>query len=114
MGKTNYSKMSTQKIREHDKLVEKEKVDVVEPEVSNDTCEEPEVVEAVKVVYGKPTGCQKLNVREKPDIMARVLEVIGLNTRVEIDEGASTKLWYKVTTPAGTVGYCMKEFMTIV
>lgn len=114
MGKTNYSKMSTQKIREQDRLAEKEKVDVVEPAVSDDICEEPEVVEAVKVVYGKPSKCQKLNVREKPDPMARVLEVIDQNARVEIDEGASTKMWYKVTTPAGTVGYCMKEFMTIV
>lgn len=120
MGRTNYSKMSTQKIKEQDKVFDKEPVPV-EPEVDeectacainlDDVSVEPEVV--VPVNSGKVINCDRLNVREKTNAKSKVLEVIERGAPVDVFTTESTNDWYKVTTRKGVVGYCMKEYITL-
>lgn len=121
MGKnTNYSKMSTQKMKEQEAPVIKNPVDV-EPEVEVDedcaACkidlDEP-AVEEVPVSTGKVVNCDMLNVREKPNRTAKILETINKGTSVDVFETESTNDWYKVSTAEGFVGYCMKEYIKIV
>lgn len=119
MGKTNYSKMSTQKFKEQDAPVLKNPLNV-EPEVEevcdacaitfeDDAVEEVTPVKAVKV--GKVVKCDRLNIREKPNTSAKVLEVVGSGLLLDVFEDESTVEWLKVTTAKGTSGYCMKEYI---
>ena len=116
MGKTNYSKMSTQKFKEQDAPVLKNPIDV-EPEVDEvcDACAitfEDEVVETVaSVKVGKVVKCDRLNIREKPNTSAKVLEIVGSGSLLDVFEDESTIEWLKVTTAKGTEGYCMKAYI---
>lgn len=56
-------------------------------------------------------NCNKLNVREKSDIVANVIKVIDKGTYVQI-VAEPTDAWYKVSLPDGTKGFCMKEFIS--
>ena len=114
MGKnTNYSKMSTQKFKDQD--VEPEETVILDEACA--ACEikldEP-VVDEVPVTPGKVVNCDMLNVREKPNRTARVLEVISKGASVDVFETESTNDWYKVHTAEGFVGYCMKEYIKLI
>ena len=100
--KTNYNKISTEAAVE-------EKVDAaIVPE-------EPVVEEAptIKIVKGVVSGCTKLNVRKEAKKDAKVLAVIDVKTKVEVEPDNSTDKWYKIITKDGVEGYCMKEFITL-
>lgn len=119
MGKnTNYSKMSTQKFKEQEAPVLKSPIDA-EPEVDEDCAackidlDEP-APEAIPVDVGKVVNCDMLNVREKPDRTAKVLEVISKGASVDVFTTESTNDWYKVNTNEGFIGYCMKEYIKLV
>ena len=64
-------------------------------------------------VNGIVTGCSKLNVRERPVSDADILGVITANTELVINEEESTRNFYKICTPAGLEGYCVKDYVTI-
>lgn len=67
-----------------------------------------------RVVYiGKIRDCEKLNVREKPDINSKVLCKLDKNSEVEIEKSESTKEFYKVCTSSGINGYCMKKYIYV-
>lgn len=100
MARTNYSKMSTQKLETEEVCAS-----------CAITFDEPEVP---KKAVGTVTGCVKLNVRAKPNAGADVLEIIEVGDRVTVDEKSLGKAWYKVVTAKGTKGYCMKEYIAIV
>ena len=70
--------------------------------------EEPKVEE---LKTGKVTGCTKLNVRKKADKDADVLAIIDCNKEVTVNLSDSTEEFYKICTPAGIEGYCMKKFV---
>lgn len=114
MGRTNYSKMSTQNIKKQEAPVN------VETEIDEEcaacaiTFDEPVVVEEPSAKVGNVQNCVRLNVRAKPNTNADILEVIEIGDDVTIDEKSLGKPWYKVTTAKGTVGYCMKEYIVIV
>lgn len=55
----------------------------------------------------------KLNIRKLPSPNGEVVAQVAQNTTLQIDTEASTAEWYKVYTPAGIDGYCMKKFVTI-
>lgn len=118
MGKTNYSKMSTQKFKEQEAPVIRNPIDV-EPEI-DETCaaceivlDEP-VVDEIPVSAGTVVKCDMLNVREKPNRAAKVLEIISKGASVDVFTTESTNDWYKVSTAEGFVGYCMKEYIKLV
>lgn len=117
-NKTNYSKMSTQKFKEQEVPVIRNPIDV-EPEIDEDCAackidlDEP-VVNEVPVSAGKVVNCDMLNVREKPNRTAKVLEIISKGASVDVFTTESTTDWYKVSTAEGFVGYCMKEYIKLV
>ena len=110
----NYSEIS--KKREED----------VNPEVENEeTCAECQInypddepktateTETTKEVFGVVAGCAKLNVREEPDITAKVVAVIKRGTTLEIDMENSDVEWLCVCTASGVEGFCMAEYVDI-
>lgn len=62
---------------------------------------------------GIVTDCTRLNVREDPELTARIVGTIDCSVDVIVDENQSTNTFYKVCTAAGIEGYCMKKFITI-
>lgn len=90
----------------------KENTTIVESveEVVNDT---PVVEEKVVVYIGKVRDCDKLNVREEPNIEAKVVCKLDKLSEVKIDKSNSTKDFYKILTSTGVSGYCMKKYMSI-
>lgn len=110
----NYSKLNNQPVEPTPEM-EEEVVETVE-ETTEEAVEESieETVEETPVsVTGIVSGCNKLNVRKSPTPLAEVLCVIDKNSKVEIDEAASTTEFYKVCTASGVEGYCMKKFITV-
>lgn len=99
MSKKNYNKISTENASVEEVTPVEETVETVEPA-------------APVVVIGVVTGCKKLNVRTKPNKKSDVVCVIDADTKVEIDEDASSRDFYKVKSKNFT-GYCMKKFITI-
>lgn len=82
-----------------------ETVDAVEEKVA-----EPEV--EVKM-FGKVTGCKKLNIRKKPNTAADVLVVVGEGTKLLIDTNKPNADWYKVRTNDGVDGFVMKKYVAL-
>lgn len=87
------------------------------PEVSEEV-EEAEDDESEPVttnidVIGVVSGCQSLNVRNQPKLGSEVVSILHLGSDVIIDEEQSTDDFYKVCTPAGGEGYCMRQYITI-
>lgn len=85
-------------------------VEAVE-EVIQETIEE--VAPPAEPKQGVVTDCVKLNVRKEPDPTSEVVCTIDVSTTLMICEEESTEEFYKVYTPAGLEGYCMKKFITI-
>ena len=90
----------------------KENKTVVEPTVES-MPEIAPVEEKVAVYIGKIRDCDKLNVREEPNLEAKVLCRLDKNSEVEIDKTNSTKDFYKICTSSGISGYCMKKHLSI-
>lgn len=80
--------------------------------------EETVLEETANVVHyndGFVSGCEKLRVREKDSAESGILTVLekGTELKVDLTEDSSDKEFYKVITPSGVEGYCMKKFITI-
>lgn len=71
------------------------------------------VEEKVPVYIGKIKDCDKLNVREEPNVDAKILCKLDKLSEVQIDKSKSTKDFYKILTSSGVNGYCMKKYMSI-
>lgn len=92
--------------------VEETKIDDITPNVPElivDNTTTPE--EPKKVTTG--TVNRKLNIRKSPDSYGEILTVVPGGTVLEIDLDCSTDEWYAITTPTGTEGWCMCEFVTL-
>lgn len=86
--------------------------EVVDVEVQETT--DTGVTEAVvELATGIVTGCTKLNLRSKPNIKAKPLMELPINTKVKVDPEESTDEWYKVITDGRVQGYCMKKYITL-
>lgn len=55
--------------------------------------------------------CTCLNVREFPEMTAKVLTVINVGTEVLIDENESTETWCRIQLKNETHGYAMRKFL---
>ena len=78
--------------------------------------DEPEVTEVptpAEPVCGKVVDCTKLNVRKNASKNATVVCTIDCGVEVLINEEESTNEFYKVYTPSGAEGFCMKKFVTV-
>lgn len=68
------------------------------------------------ILIGVVTDCLKLNVRGTPDndpSGGNVVTTIECLTEVMVDMASSTKEFYKIHTPAGVEGFCMKKYIAI-
>lgn len=69
--------------------------------------------ESTELETGIVTNCLRLNIREKPDKIAKVICVVDAFSELLVDSRKSTDKWFKVYTEAGDEGFCMKEFVAI-
>lgn len=63
--------------------------------------------------FGKVVGCERLNVRAEPNIDSEVICVISQGTEIMLDNENSSEEFFKVYTPAGLEGFCMKDFISV-
>ena len=114
----NYSKMFGNKNQQSSPSHEHE-INVVQQMTNQvENVDEPiveEVKQEIVLVDGIVSGCEYLNVREESSKDANILCVIGANTILKVDLSSDTETneFYKVITPNGVKGYCMKKFITI-
>lgn len=67
----------------------------------------------IRKMMGVVTRCQKLNVRERPDVDSKVVTVVTYLDDLEVNECEFDNDWYAVCTATGIEGFCMKQFVTI-
>ena len=84
--------------------------EVVEAAVE-EVAEEP--VAAPAPLVGVVAGCERLNIRVKPDITASKVSEVKVGTVLMIETAESTDEWYKIYTEAGVEGFCMKKFVEL-
>ena len=74
-----------------------------------------EVKQEIVLVDGIVSNCELLNIRKESSKDAEVLCTIGVNTMVKVDLTVDKEAeeFYKIVTPNGVEGYCMKKFITI-
>ena len=70
-----------------------------------------DTVSLPETVAGIVANCAKLNVREEPDLDAKIVCVLDVMSEIEIDVAKSTDEWFKVCTAIGVEGYCMRKFV---
>ena len=73
--------------------------------------ENEKINEEVKI--GVVENCNKLNVREEPNLDSTIICEINSQTELMIDESESTDEFYKVFTVFGLEGFCMKKFIAV-
>ena len=114
----NYSKMFGNKNQQSSPSHEHE-VNVVQQMTNQvENVDEPiveEVKQEIVLVDGIVSGCELLNIRTEGSKDADVLSTLGVNTMVKVDLTADSDAeeFYKIITPNGVEGYCMKKFITI-
>ena len=104
MNNKDYTKFSNNK----ENVVAKEEIVATIPEVETvvEANEEPQ--------YGVVTDCVKLNVRKEPDGDSKILCTVDAKDELVIVESESTEDFYKVITPKGVEGFCMKRYVTVI
>ena len=98
--------------------VEETPVAPIDEEVVDEVVEEPETVveetpEVQKTIYGTVVKCSMVNIRKNPEKNAPVVTTIRRNGTVIIDASESTAEFYKICTPSGIEGFCMREFIDV-
>ena len=115
MSKKDYTKFSKNRSEDREVVENKPIPEVTYPFPEDDipAIVDAEGVEQKPLVFGKVTGCQKLNVRQHPNLHADILACLAENTEIEIDESKSTNEFYAICTPTGLEGFCLKKFVEI-
>ena len=62
---------------------------------------------------GIVVDCEKLNIRNKPNMNGEIICVIAKGSIVVIYETESTDEWYKVCAENGAEGFCMRKFIEV-
>lgn len=94
--------------------VKDEKLESVEIGVDMNTeGEESKTGETIQLlqVDGVVSECTRLNVRKEPSLNAEILEVITFATPLKVCPALSTDEFFKVITPSGVEGYCIKQYV---
>ena len=89
-----------------------EPVEEIDAVVEDTTPLEPEVEPIVEIV-GFVSNCAKLNIRNKPSLDAKIVQVVNVKDHLAINLDKSTDEWFHVVTDIGTEGFCMKKFVTM-
>ena len=114
----NYSKMFGNKNQQSSTSHEHEENVVQQMTNQVENVDEPiveEVKQEIVLVDGIVSNCELLNIRKESSKDAEVLCTIGVNTMVKVDLTVDKEAeeFYKIVTPNGVEGYCMKKFITI-
>ena len=115
---TQYSKFSGEEpeVEAEEETVEENESAAIEQPLEGQTTiseVEPEVPVAETHMFGKITGCKKLNVRKLPSRDSEIISKLIEGSEVMIDEKESTALFYKICTEHGIEGFCMKNFIKV-
>ena len=100
-------------VEEH---VENEETSFLENEEVVENVEQTEeITNIVNYAKGVVSGCDRLNVRADSSKESNVLSILECKVEVKVDlsNNNETSEFYKVITPDGVEGYCMKKFITI-
>lgn len=115
MGHKNYSNFS--KHFNNTNNVEVENNEIIDGQISIDEITNPDVKEDVIEQYtiGYVYDCEKLNVREQESLNANVLLTIDKDSKIKVDLNSvnTESEFYKVVTPSGVEGYCLKKYIII-
>lgn len=65
------------------------------------------------VVYGTVANCKNLNIRKRPNQKSEIIQIIEVDSMVQVDKSKSTVDFYKVCTATGAEGYCVKQYVKI-
>ncbi len=82
-----------------------------EPSIVQNT--NPIVEEVKQTATGRVFNCEQLYVRIEGKKGSDVLCIIEKDSEVQINLNESTEEFYKVVTPSGIEGYCMKKFIEV-
>ena len=93
-------------------VVEIKEAVVTEPVVVEEDINETEHIEPLPPKSGHVTECVKLNVRKEPSPNAEVIGTVNRGDSLIVDPSPFGD-FYKVITPYGVEGYCMKKFVYI-
>lgn len=107
MSKKNYNKISTEKVKTVDEVVEEAVLETVEEvvETAEAVVEEAPVVKPE--IVGVVVGCSKLNIRKEPGLNAAIVGTLNAGDKVIIHETVGE--FYRIGSPE----YCMKKFISI-
>lgn len=92
--------------------VETKDVHIVTEPVAEEVVNEPKCIEPLPPKSGHVTECIKLNVRKEPSTNAEVIGTVNRGDSLIIDPSPFGD-FYKVITPYGVEGYCMKKFVYV-
>lgn len=76
--------------------------------------EKTTVQEPIKVIHGKVSNCNYLNIRKEPHKSSEIETIIEKDQVVEIcpSDESLNKLWCKVKLENGVSGFCMSKYIT--
>lgn len=66
-----------------------------------------------KEVHGVVVDCRALNIREDASLSSRSIGHVNAGDDLLIDEKYSTDDFWRITSPSGVQGYCMKHYVKI-
>ena len=107
----NVTNASTEEVVEVKDDIVAEEV-IVEPAAVEEVVNESKHIEPLPHKSGHVTECIKLNVRKNPSPNAEVIGTVNRGDSLIIDPSPFGD-FYKVITPYGVEGYCMKKFVYI-
>lgn len=114
----NYSKHFNNKHNEipshnHNNVQPLEETEVIEQDTIDSIVEE--TTNVTQSATGVVSGCEMLNVRKENNKNAEIIFIINKDSEVQVDlsEDKESDEFYKVVTPSGVEGYCMKKFITL-
>ena len=115
MGHNNYSKFS----KRNNQAPEQHQHTIDVPSYQNEEMPvhqhpiNPVVEEVKQLANGRVFDCEQLYVRKEGKKESDVLCIIEKDSEVQINLDESTEEFYKVVTPSGIEGYCMKKFIEV-
>lgn len=64
-----------------------------------------------KTFTGTVVNCKVLNVRKAPSIESDIIGVVYEGDKLKLDIVKSTNDFYRIISPNGNYGYCMKDYV---
>lgn len=64
-----------------------------------------------KTITGTVVNCKVLNVRKAPSLESDVIGVVYTGDKLKLDTVKSTNDFYRIISPNGNYGYCMRDYI---